>query len=436
MNTIQKGDFLESRIYDLFVTEIAADRFWAKQSCCKIFRKKGYFSKDRGAEIVFDISVEIYLPNAAEYSSLILIECKNYSHAVPVDDAEEFFAKIQQIGTAKGIIASTAAFQTGTRSYAKSKRIGLLRYFDPSEFKWELYRSPSASAKSTSLEQTSLAEEGLSINEFRSTAFDLYLQSPKRSTNSVWDFFDDLISESTEDDGYLQVVNLRSNLESHVPYLKQDSIEDLSGHILESIGYKRGEVSLDAICALEKRRSGLNINLNVELPASHLKREILGVLTFKPLEIIVFRQPFPNRGRDRFTLAHELSHHLLGHGKFLFRDSCEELDFDSSLLGSVEGTDIVRLEFQANFLASCLLMPRFCLADDFRLLLKTLGIANKGFGELYLDDQPCNRQVYEIVTSELMQRYGVSRSALTIRLINLGLLHDARATSFRSFSLG
>lgn len=126
MNSISVGDSLESKIFDLFKSEIAADRFFAKPECCKVFRKKGYYSKDRGKKIKFDISIEVFLPGSQSYSLLILIECKNYNHAVPVNDAEEFFAKVQQVSGAnvKGVIASNNAFQTGTLQYCKSKGMG------------------------------------------------------------------------------------------------------------------------------------------------------------------------------------------------------------------------------------------------------------------------------------------------------------------------
>src|SRR5262245_5132829 len=146
MDTTRKGDSLETKIYDLLRSEIAAGRFWAKKQCCKLFRKKGYHSKDRGGDIVFDVAIEIYAPGAREYSLLVLVECKNYANAVPVDDAEEFFSKVQQVSGAnvKAVLASTASFQSSARSFAKSKGMGLLRYFDKSNFKWELLRSPSA----------------------------------------------------------------------------------------------------------------------------------------------------------------------------------------------------------------------------------------------------------------------------------------------------
>jgi predicted helicase len=178
-NTRRRGDAFEQRIHDYFAGEIAADRFWAKKENCRIFSKKGYHSRDRNSDIIFDVAIELYLPGSDDYSAVILIECKDYTGSVPVNDVEEFFAKVQQVNAAgaKAIFATTAAFQRGAREFAATKRIGLIRYFGPDNFKWELKRSPSASARSTSAEGSELANVALSEPGFISTLFDLFLQS-------------------------------------------------------------------------------------------------------------------------------------------------------------------------------------------------------------------------------------------------------------------
>jgi Zn-dependent peptidase ImmA (M78 family) len=428
-NTTQTGNALEERVRDLFQAEIDADRFWAKKSNCKVFRKKGYHSKDRGDDIVFDVSIEIYLPGSAEYSALVLIECKNYTHSVPVDDAEEFFTKVQQVAAAnaKAVIASTAAFQCGTRKFAKSKGIGLMRCFDANNFKWELKRSPSATARSTSAEEACLVEEGLAREDFRSLAFDLYLQSPARETNSLWDFFEDLVLDSALMPAQARsITNPRSKLTNQVPFLERDDLEGRCAEVLSDLGYIGGEVSLDELCAREKQRANLIVKTGVAPPASYSPTPILGRIAFDPLVIEVYAYESPNRGRDRFTLAHELAHHLLNHGQHLVKESCDDSDFVLQRQAAVHGSDIARMEFQANFLAASLLMPRAHIIEDFRRLVRSLGIADRGFGALYVDDQSCNVQNFEVVTGQLMQKYGVSRSAAKIRLESIGLLHDAR----------
>lgn len=429
MNSTRIGNLLEEKIHDLFHAEIEADRFWAKKSNCKLFRKKGYFSKDRGGNIIFDFSIEVYLPGTTEYSFVMLVECKNYNHAVPVDDAEEFFSKVQQISGAnvKAVIASTASFQSGTRNYSKSKGIGLLRYFDKTNFKWELMRSPSTTVRATIKETESFLEEGLSRQDFKSTVFDLYFQSPVRNTNSLWDFFEDLVLDGSITAARVKKIsNARSKLSCQVPFLEKGALEAQSAATLSEINYKTGEVSLDAICTRERERCGLRIVTDLVAPENGIYSPILGRIIFQTLEIHIFKQSEPHRGRERFTLAHELAHHLLNHSTYMSREYCDESDICINRQNGHAGSDISRMEFQANYLAACLLMPKTDFLKDFKKIIQSLNIADKGFGALYVDNQLCNRQNYAMVTNQLMQKYGVSRSAIAIRLEGFGLLRDTR----------
>jgi Zn-dependent peptidase ImmA (M78 family) len=432
LTTSEQGDTLELRIRELFQREIDADRFWAKKENCKVYWKKGYYSKDRDRKIVFDVSVEVFLPGAKEFSALVLIECKNYSHPVPVDDVEEFFTKVQQVAAAnaKAVIVSTASFQSGTRSFAKSKGIGLMRYFDSENFKWELKRSPSASAKSTSADDAYQVEVGLSDDNFTSRFFDLYLQSPLRETNSLWDFFEDLILDSALTSAQAKkVTNSRRKLVSQVPFYGKRELEERSAEILGGLNYGGGELNLSALCAREAARTQLVVQTGVLPPDvdTVVTNPALGRITFDPLVIQVYAYESPNGRRDRFTLAHELSHHLLDHGRHMVRESCDEGDFVVQRHFVIDGNDISRMEFQANYLAASLLMPLTHIFEDFRRIVQTLGIANRGFGALYVDAQPCNLRNLNAVMGRLMRRYGVSRTAVKIRLESLGLLCDVRA---------
>lgn len=436
-SSTRKGDALEQCVRDLLQAEIDADRFWAKKSNCKVFWKKGYHSKDRDGDIVFDVSIEVYLPGAKEYSALVLVECKNYTHSVPVDDVEEFFAKVQQVAAAnaKAVVASSASFQSGARAYAKSKGIGLMRYFAPGTFKWELRRSASASARSTSPDEARLVEAGLSQQDFHSVAFDLYFQSPTRETNSLWDFFEDMVIDSgLRPSEIRKISNPRSKISSQVPYFEKDDLESRGAEILSEIGYSGGVVALDALCEIEAQRSGLIVNLQAPSPSTDGLEAALGRIQFEPLVIDVYVQESASPGRDRFTLAHELAHYLLGHGRYLVRESCEDSDFSLQRRVLVDGSDVARMEFQANFLAASMLLPRAHVIEDFSRALRALDLVDKGFGHLYVDDQACNLQNYKTVTGLLMRKYGVSRAAAKVRLESMGLLRDARQSGTRPLS--
>lgn len=431
-STTKKGDALEHIIRDLLQREIEADRFYVKKDLCKIFWRKGYFSKDRGSKIVFDLAIEVYLPGAKDHSLLILIECKNYEHRVPVNDAEEFFSKVQQVAAAncKAIIASTAAFQHGTVEYAKSKGIGLLRYFEPGNHKWELHRSPSAMTRTPAAEDAEVITSALTQEDFASQAFELYLQSSTRPTNSLWDFFEDLLQDDALTSALARrIANSPDKLKSQIPFLELDDLESTAMAALATIEYSGGEVNLDAICDHEARRTGLLVEKDVPSSSRPSASPILGRILFEPRTIQIYAVEPVHRGRNRFTLAHELAHHILDHGRFLVRESCDDSDFTLLRSVSAVGSDVARLELQANLLAANLLMPRSFIAADFRRLVRTLEISDRGYGPLYVDDQPCNLQNFDAIVSHLVERYGVSRAAAAIRLESMGLLRDERRRS-------
>jgi len=177
MKTIEKGDKLEDTIYSVFKEIIENGDFVASKDRCKIFQKKGYYSKDREKDIKFDVSIEIYLPGHESYSILYIIECKNYGHAVPVDDAEEFYAKVQQISGAniKAVIASNSSFASGTFAFSRSKGIGLVRYYNRKSLEWVLSRSPSSLlSKTHALTDWQNAYNGLHSENYESNCFDFY----------------------------------------------------------------------------------------------------------------------------------------------------------------------------------------------------------------------------------------------------------------------
>lgn len=438
-NSKKIGDILEKQILDFFSAEIDSGRFWGTKSSTKIFQQKGYFSKDRNTDIFFDVSIVFYLPGATEYAFVFLIECKNYSHSVPVNDIEEFHSKTQQVASSnsKSILASTSSFQAGTRSFAESKGIGLLRYFRPDDVKWELMRSPSSSTHVSSSENELLIQEGLSENDFQSFIFDFYLQTPIRKTNSLWDFFNDLAStselSSTELD---EIRNQRGNSSTKIPFIEKYDLESLSDDLLSPIEYSGGEVNLDHLCQIEFEKSGLVVNTISDPISVDAVAGVLGKINFDPPIIHIYKQQVENRGRERFTLAHELAHYFLHHGNFLKREHCDDSDFNLVKKPYIDKTGVARLEFQANYLAASLLMPRRHFLADFKRLIEILGLHDRGFGQLFVDNQICNLESFEFVMNRLVEKYGVSRTAAKIRLDSMDLLKDVRTSNFTKISLG
>ena len=125
----------EKIVFNIIDNLVKSNEFLVSNPNTKVCRKASYYSKDRESYIKCDISVEKYLGNPDENSKLrpsiiVIIECKDYARSIPIDDVEEFHAKLQQIGAdnTKGImITRNGKFQKSALVYAKSKGIALAR---------------------------------------------------------------------------------------------------------------------------------------------------------------------------------------------------------------------------------------------------------------------------------------------------------------------
>jgi len=104
-------------------------------------------------------------------------------------------------------------------------------------------------------------------------------------------------------------------------------------------------------------------------------------------------------GRERFTLAHELGHLILGHGEYLRAESFDTQDLETSEKDDLESDMIRRLEWQANRFASSLLLPRRQFARIAMMKAESMGIRDKGFGLIYRDHQPENQLNYMRILS-------------------------------------
>ena len=180
LSTYAKGEKFEEQVFQFLNREIHEERFFCRPEHCQIYRKRGYYLRDREDSIIFDTAIEVFLPGLEKPSMIIIIECKNYSGTVPVCDIEEFSSKVSQVAgfNAKGIFASMSAFQSGTLNIARNRGFGLLRYFDQSEFQWELPRALLTGARSSKSRKRAEIEYALTNPEFRPTIYSAYAVPP------------------------------------------------------------------------------------------------------------------------------------------------------------------------------------------------------------------------------------------------------------------
>ena len=110
--------------------DLRKKRFGLIPECCKVFHQRAYFSRDRNATIIVDISIEVSTPGADTPFFIWVWESKNYSSALSVDHVEEFHAKLQQIGAdkTKGTIVVRGEIQKAALAYAASNGIGVAKF--------------------------------------------------------------------------------------------------------------------------------------------------------------------------------------------------------------------------------------------------------------------------------------------------------------------
>ena len=124
-----KGKRFEVEVYEDIKSDIA--RFGLNPDRCKVFLNKAYPSRDRGASITVDVSIEAYAEGQTEPSLIWIWECKDLSRPVSVEDFEKLHSILEQIGpdNTKGTLVARGTFTKGGRKYAESKKIGYARYY-------------------------------------------------------------------------------------------------------------------------------------------------------------------------------------------------------------------------------------------------------------------------------------------------------------------
>jgi len=144
-------------------------------------------------------------------------------------------------------------------------------------------------------------------------------------------------------------------------------------------------------------------------------KNFLGTFTFginnKPY--IMINQNIPNIGRKNFTIAHELGHFFLKHKSQSGSFEC----FENDITEDKQATK--NIEHEANYFASCFLMPEQKTTSAFLGMLKN---SKKATNKKFLHVKKENYGVWRNICDNLTKRFGVSEAALRYRLINLKLV--------------
>lgn len=129
--------------------------------------------------------------------------------------------------------------------------------------------------------------------------------------------------------------------------------------------------------------------------------------------------------RFNFVLAHEFAHFML-HRKVIFHEFEGEILEDSETLLFGESpklkTDLQFMEWQANFFASSIMLPRDMLFVKLRYIRREMGLPTR----VYVDRQRCTQQDYHETIQQLSDYFKMSKTVIEYRLQRFDLIDDRR----------
>ncbi len=183
-------------------------------------------------------------------------------------------------------------------------------------------------------------------------------------------------------------------------------IETIANSVLAKY-VKRGGVFkvfqniMESECIKYKEINSVNINF-------------LGALIKNKTQSYIFvNGNIDNIGRKHFTIAHELGHYFLSHELHDNAGFCTNSDIVE------EGHQKNPIEREANYFASCLLMPEEKVKNAFFALLSN---STRGrIKDFLLVKKDSSFGIWRGISDELTKRYGVSEAALRFRLQGLKL---------------
>lgn len=391
MNTTKKGDSFEEMSLTLIENVLKNEELGIIKEHARVYRKKGYYSERRKGDIIFDLAIELWPPNASRYSMLYLVECKNYSHKVPVDDIEEFVAKISQIGGVnnKGIFITNSFLQKSALNYAESQ--GLMLIKANTERKYDII-----------LHKTSKGDPFQTQFTFPSSK-----SLERRFSEKV----ENLIKLCFAPKSIIENFN--------IPELSKEDIESIAEFEINKINplvLKSGHLfSPKNLIDYLKREYGIQVKA---LPSDS---KLLGSCDVKNNTIFVHPKMEETK-QYYFVLAHEFGHYILHKNLEISQEVYESYD-DAEYSFRTNKYELTNpkhwIEWQANYFASNLILHKYPVM---KLVLSYQRRHNLSEGIFYLNDQNYNQEAYQGLITQLAYLLEVSKTSIIYRLSDLGIV--------------
>jgi Zn-dependent peptidase ImmA (M78 family) len=400
MNTVEIGDQFELKSLGIIQKLIESEDLGLFSKHIKVFQKKGYYSNLRKKNIIFDLTIEVWPPNAERYVMIYIIECKDYNHRVPVSKIEDFHSKITQVSgvNVKGVFISNSPLQEGGYNIAESTGMMVIVGESSENFKIILHKKTlnSEDVKIPFIKGTSVFFENNEEIE----------RIEKLIDKQVLNSFEKIVDENKISYG--------------IDKLSKENIEKIANYELDKIDLKINSdahtLSVNKITDFLKKEYLIDFLENNE-------ENILGKCDLKNNSIQINSKIY-NTNRHLFILAHEFGHYILHQKLFIGQKLYETFD-DPEYNFKTGKYDLMNpkhwIEWQANHFAASLVLPKrsflyhFCRSQD-QLNIKR--------GKLFVDDQTNNIFVFNEIVKKLSYIFSVSKTSIIYRLYELDLIID------------
>lgn len=415
MNTTDKGNKLEDQLYDYLHGQLVRGKHVFDvypANLCEVHKKKKYYCREREGDVEFDVVIEIRREGRSEPHLRVIFECKNHEKPVQERDIRDFSDKIKGISAhgAKGLVVSSSRLQSGAENVARNRGLGIVK-FDENGIDIVADRTGGTWT------ENHFVKKQIIDGAEKSKSLKFSACSDGRFFGSVNQLLRSFAPESA-----IEAATVVDPLTKYVTFKSDTEIRAIAEKSLSHLHHIRGAVDLEKLCV----ELDLQLRFSEKLALDSDGHQILGTANFDQRTIEVNQQG--NKHRERFTIDHEIGHFCLRHDQYLHTDSI--IEHDLLVDAQSDGTlNYERLETQANIFASELLLPE----ADFRISVEALrlhiGIADRGFGYIFVDDQPCNYTPYNEMLSALSNHFNVSKQAIEVRIKRMGLVTDKRRNS-------
>ena len=412
VSTVNKGNKLEDKFHEYLLSQQRRRDFVFgayPPELCVIHKKKKYYCREREGDVEFDVVIELYRKGSSTLHLAVVFECKNHDGNIQGIHVNDFSAKLSSIfkHAAKGVMVVSSQLQSGAANVAKNSKIGIVKY-DQNGFEIIADRKSGIFAE-TEFVKTQIVGIERPIKSLKFSAI---------HEGKYFGSIDHFLWNLAEGTPYENGANNGSST-SAIPFISDEHIMRVADSMLAKSHYSEGPVALKNLC------KALNISLKIvdDVTQDDDGNVILGSANFDRKVIQI--NSHDNKQRERFTLAHEIGHFALNHGRFLRSETVLERDLlaDSEKANSF---NLERLEIQANAFASHLLLPKDFFVQKVAQFRRNLDIRDRGHGYIFVDNQPCNYQPYGVLLSNLSSHFDVSKQAIEIKLNKLRMLTDRR----------